>query len=84
MLATFSLGVVAQEEDSDVEEVVVTGSKIKSSDLYSFAPVTEITAEDIAVTGKASIGEILLELPSQVLVYPEPIIMVVLVRLGSI
>tara|TARA_B100001057_G_scaffold460946_2_gene512504 strand:+ start:3081 stop:5912 length:2832 start_codon:yes stop_codon:yes gene_type:complete len=65
MLATFSLGVVAQEEDSDVEEVVVTGSKIKSSDLYSFAPVTEITAEDIAVTGKASIGEILLELPSQ-------------------
>ena len=65
VLATFSLGVIAQEEDGDVEEVVVTGSKIKSSDLYSFAPVTEITAEDIAVTGKASIGEILLELPSQ-------------------
>jgi len=65
VIATFSLGIVAQEEDGDVEEVVVTGSKIKSADLYSFAPVTEITAEDIAVTGKASIGEILLELPSQ-------------------
>lgn len=65
VITTFSLGVFAQEEDGDVEEVVVTGSKIKSADLYSFAPVTEITAEDIAVTGKASIGEILLELPSQ-------------------
>ena len=65
IVASFSLGVFAQEDDSDVEEVVVTGSKIKSADLYSFAPVTEITAEDIAVTGKASIGEILLELPSQ-------------------
>jgi outer membrane receptor protein involved in Fe transport len=65
VITSFSLGVIAQEEDSDVEEVVVTGSKIKSADLYSFAPVTEITAEDIAVTGKASIGEILLELPSQ-------------------
>ena len=65
VITSFSLGVIAQEDDSDVEEVVVTGSKIKSADLYSFAPVTEITAEDIAVTGKASIGEILLELPSQ-------------------
>ena len=43
VITTFSLGVFAQEEDGDVEEVVVTGSKIKSADLYSFAPVTEIT-----------------------------------------
>ena len=64
-IASFSLSVIAQEDDSDVEEIVIIGSKIKSADLYSFAPVTEITAEDIAVTGKASIGEILLELPSQ-------------------
>ena len=44
VITTFSLGVFAQEEDGDVEEVVVTGSKIKSADLYSFAPVTEVTA----------------------------------------
>ena len=65
VITSFSLGVIAQEDDSDVEEVVVTGSKIKSADLYSFAPVTEVTAEDIAISGKASIGEILAELPSQ-------------------
>ena len=65
VIASFSLGVIAQEDDSDVEEVVVTGSKIKSADLYSFAPVSEVTAEDIAISGKASIGEILAELPSQ-------------------
>ena len=35
VITTFSLGVFAQEEDGDVEEVVVTGSKIKSADLYS-------------------------------------------------
>jgi outer membrane receptor protein involved in Fe transport len=61
MLAPFSFA----QDDADVEEVVVTGSKIKGSDLYSFAPITEITQEDIAITGKASIGEILLELPGQ-------------------
>ena len=33
VITTFSLGVFAQEEDGDVEEVVVTGSKIKSADL---------------------------------------------------
>ena len=65
VITSFSLGVIAQEDESDVEEVVVTGSKIKSADLYSFAPVTEVTAEDIAISGKASIGEILAELPSQ-------------------
>ena len=61
MLAPFTFA----QDDADVEEVVVTGSKIKGSDLYSFAPITEITQEDIAITGKASIGEILLELPGQ-------------------
>ena len=65
VIASFSLGVIAQEDADDVEEVVVTGSKIKSADLYSFAPVSEVTAEDIAISGKASIGEILAELPSQ-------------------
>ena len=65
VIASFSLGVIAQEDEGDVEEVVVTGSKIKSADLYSFAPVSEVTAEDIAISGKASIGEILAELPSQ-------------------
>ena len=38
VIASFSLGVIAQEDADDVEEVVVTGSKIKSADLYSFAP----------------------------------------------
>ena len=42
MLAPFSFA----QDDADVEEVVVTGSKIKGSDLYSFAPITEITQED--------------------------------------
>jgi outer membrane receptor protein involved in Fe transport len=63
---SFNANLYAQDESADdVEEVIVTGSKIKGADLYSFAPITEITSEDIAITGKASIGEILLELPGQ-------------------
>ena len=53
LLVITTLGVFAQEEDGDVEEVVVTGSKIKSAD-FILCAATEITAEDIAVTGKAS------------------------------
>ena len=63
---SFNADLFAQDDSADdVEEVIVTGSKIKGADLYSFAPITEITSEDIAITGKASIGEILLELPGQ-------------------
>ena len=56
VIASFSLGVIAQEDEGDVEEVVVTGSKIKSADLYSFAPVSEVTAEDMAISGKSTKG----------------------------
>ena len=63
---SFNADLFAQDDSADdVEEVIVTGSKIKGADLYSFAPITEVTSEDIAISGKASIGEILLELPGQ-------------------
>lgn len=50
----------AQEE---VEEVVVTGSRIARQDLVSSSPVTTVSAEDIKVSGGANVEEYLNTLP---------------------
>ena len=63
-----NLSVKAQETNeniSPVEEIIVTGSRIKGINPDSFAPVGIISQEDILLSGKISIGEILLELPGQ-------------------
>src|SRR6185436_19494711 len=48
-----------------VEELYVTGSRIKRVDLTTPAPVTVLTRQDIDSTGKQSIGDILQALPAQ-------------------
>ncbi|MGV6801906.1 MAG: TonB-dependent receptor plug domain-containing protein [bacterium] len=47
------------------DEFVITGSRIKGTELDSFQPVTVISEQDIDITGKVNIGEVLLELPGQ-------------------
>ena len=54
-----------QESANNVEEIIVTGSRIKTANPDSFAPVSIIDQEDILLSGKISIGEVLLELPGQ-------------------
>src|SRR6218665_2342129 len=64
-LATmFTAGLAnAQTDDSEVEAIVVTGSRLPSTALTSAAPVTVLGSEDIAATGTASVGELLQTLP---------------------
>src|ERR1700685_2208215 len=51
-------------ENADIQEVVVTGSRIQSANLVSISPVTTVTATDIAQTGAMRIEDVLNSLPS--------------------
>ena len=68
MLTSVSFGVSAQEDEDeadDVEEVVVTGSRIsRTSNYESVGPVEVITVEQVRDSGKNNIGDYLIELPS--------------------
>jgi iron complex outermembrane recepter protein len=55
---------VAAAETADIQEVVVTGSRIQSLNLVSISPVTTVTATDIAQTGATRIEDVLNSLPS--------------------
>jgi outer membrane receptor protein involved in Fe transport len=48
---------------SDLAEVVVTGSRIQSANLISISPVTTVTATEIAQTGATRIEDVLNNLP---------------------
>ncbi|MFT5138909.1 MAG: iron complex outermembrane receptor protein [Rhodothermales bacterium] len=52
------------ESVGSLEEIIVTGSRIKRKDLTSVGPVTVITAEDIANTGITNLEVLLQRLPS--------------------
>ena len=59
----FSMNVTAQEEDADVEEVIVTGSRIETSEFTGAQPVVVITQEAIARSGDLGIAEVLRDMP---------------------
>ena len=54
----------AQEAVGELEEVVVTGSRIKSSSVYAPQPVSTITGADIQQSGQPDIVEILNDNPA--------------------
>ena len=65
----FSLGVFAQDANDDeaseeIEEVVVTGSRIVRTDLEGTSPVQIFERFEIARSGQTSIGQLLREIPS--------------------
>ena len=55
--------VVAQEEGADVEEVVTTGSRIKSADFELNSPVASLGADQINVTNTINVESLLNQLP---------------------
>ena len=61
-----STSIVAQEEDSDVEEVVVTGSRIATSEFTGAQPVIVLDQEIIARSAELTISDVLRELPINV------------------
>ena len=65
--AMYGATATAQDQDQPTEEtlgtVIVTGSRIASPNLESISPVTAITAEDLSLTGKVRIEDIINQLP---------------------
>jgi iron complex outermembrane receptor protein len=62
-LVAFNTSVFAQDDDN-VEEVIVTGSKITKDEFSSSSPITIITEEDILSAGNASVDEYLKYTPA--------------------
>ena len=57
---------VANEAATEIQEVVVTGSRISAPNLESISPVTAITAEEIKTTGVTRIEDLVNSLPQVV------------------
>lgn len=53
----------AAEDVENIQEVVVTGSRISSPNMVAISPVTSVSSEDIAVTGSTRIEDIMNRLP---------------------
>ncbi|MEO6186775.1 MAG: TonB-dependent receptor plug domain-containing protein, partial [Steroidobacteraceae bacterium] len=62
--ATSPTTAMAQEGADSLEEVVVTGSRIRRVDAATASPVQIVTAESIRESGVSTIGELIQKLPS--------------------
>jgi len=56
---------VAEEKKAVVEEITVTGTRVRRKDLNTPAPVTVLSREQVIASGKISIGDFLQALPEQ-------------------
>lgn len=68
-LLTTTTPVLAAQDDAEnssveLEEIMVTGSRIQRADASSVGPMTTMTAEDIALAAPTSIGDVLQQMPS--------------------
>ena len=52
-----------QDDQSALEEVIVTGSRIKRADLSSVTPVSVVTGEEFKISGNLNVEQKLAELP---------------------
>ena len=70
VLALSAPNVFAQDADADaeedmvIEEVIITGSRIKRADINSASPVTVIDRAEMQITGLTDIGDLLQSMPS--------------------
>ncbi|QDZ91305.1 TonB-dependent receptor [Shewanella decolorationis] len=55
----FSGITIAAEDNTKVERIEVTGSRIKQVDMETVSPVTVINAADIAMTGEKTVADVL-------------------------
>ncbi|MEM7357624.1 MAG: TonB-dependent receptor [Pseudomonadota bacterium] len=58
-----SVPVLAQDDEVALEEVIVTGSRIKRADLSSVSPVSVVTGEEFKISGNLNVEQKLAELP---------------------
>jgi len=62
--ATLGLQAIsAAAQDTEVEEVVVTGSRIRMANLEGTSPVTQVTSADIATQGVTRVEDLVNQLP---------------------
>ncbi|MDP3802490.1 TonB-dependent siderophore receptor [Brevundimonas sp.] len=61
----FAAPAMAQEtpQETELDEVVVTGSRIPQSNLVTTSPVTQVTGEDIDVAGVTRVEDLISQLP---------------------
>jgi outer membrane cobalamin receptor len=60
----FNTNVIAQDESADdVEEVIVTGTRLKADGFEAVSPVSVVTADNIKRTGQTRIEDILNQMP---------------------
>ena len=53
----------AQQEETQLGEIVVTGSRIPQTNLVTTSPVTQVTGEDIDVAGVTRVEDLVAQLP---------------------
>jgi len=81
----FNVDLVAQDESADdVEEVIVTGTRLKADGFEAVSPVTVVTTEEIDNFGAVRIEDVLilfhkLKLQRQTLSLVVPMVLVVLI-----
>jgi iron complex outermembrane receptor protein len=51
------------DQASQVEDVVVTGSRIRQPNLTTTSPVTQVTGEDIDIQGVTRVEDLVTQLP---------------------
>jgi outer membrane receptor protein involved in Fe transport len=70
LAASYAPLAVAQDQDAQeadeaaIEEVIVTGSRIKRADIDSASPITVLDRADIQATGLTDVGDLLQTMPS--------------------
>lgn len=62
--ATLPLTAIAQDDEEQIEEIVVTGSLIKQADYDNANPVTVLSRDEMALTGITDVGDLIQRLPS--------------------
>ena len=62
--AMIAAGTAAEAQESAVEEVIVTGSRIRRADIEGVGPVTVVQQKEIAATGIANVENLLQRLPA--------------------
>jgi iron complex outermembrane receptor protein len=63
-LAITPAGLASAQQADEIEEVVVTGSRIRQDPLSESGPVMRLSEEDILRSGQTSLGDFLQRLPS--------------------
>ena len=62
----FAAPAMAQDpapQDAELDDVIVTGSRIPQTNLVTTSPVTQVTGEDIDVAGVTRVEDLVAQLP---------------------